>query len=137
MPASLQDTLSKLMNSSVLVSPGNGFSEHGQASVALMFVDGTRLQAEYWRLIEGGAASYSSFDHEQKYGLPAPINAVEELRKRLAGRIVLEALHDKETGDLVFRFSGDTKLQILNVTGYEIWEVTLPNGAVEYSNYAK
>ena len=137
MPASLQDALSKLTNSSVLVSSGNGFPEHGQASVALTFVDGTRLQAEYWRLIENSAASYSSFDHEQKYGLPAPIDAVEELQNRLAGLIMLEALHDQETGDLVFEFSGNTKLQILNVTGYEIWELKFPNGAVEYSNRAK
>jgi hypothetical protein len=103
----------------------------------LVFVDGTRLQAEYWRLIEDGAANYSSFDHQQKYGLPAEIDAIEELRKRLSGRALVEALHDEETGDLVFKFTGNTKLQILNVTGYEIWEIRYPNGAVEYSNYAK
>ena len=125
------------MTSSVVVSPGNGFPEHGQASVSLVFVDGTRLQAEYWRLIEDGAASYSSFDHQQKYGLPAEIDAIEELRKRLSGRALVEALHDEETGDLVFKFTGNTKLQILNVTGYEIWEIRYPNGTVEYSNYAK
>jgi hypothetical protein len=137
MPASLQDALSKLVTCSVVVSPGNGFPEPGQASVSLLFVDGTRLQAEYWRLIEEGAASFSSFDHQQIYGLPAAIDAVEELQKRLSGRAVVEALHDQETGDLVFKFTGDTKLQILNVTGYEIWEIRFPNGAVEYSNFAK
>jgi hypothetical protein len=137
MPASLQDSLSKLTKSSVVVSPGNGFPEHGQASVSLVFLDGTRLQAAYWRLIENGAASYSSFDHQQNYGLPASIDAVEELRNRLSGRTVMEALHDQETGDLVFDFTGNTKLQILNVTGYEIWELRFPNGAVEYSNFAK
>jgi hypothetical protein len=68
----------------------------------------------------------------------------ERTRKRLAGAVLslaskrdIDALHDRETGDLVFRFSGNTKLQILNVTGYEIWELRLPSGAVEYSNYAK
>jgi len=137
MPSGLQDSLSKLTNSSVVVSPGNGFPEHGQASVSLVFVDGTRLQAEYWRLIEGGAASFSSFDHQQIYGLPIAIDAIEELQKRLSGRAVVEARHDQETGDLVFTLTGNTKLQILNVTGYEIWEIRFPNGAVEYSNYAK
>ena len=33
----------------------------------------------------------------------------------------------------IFKFTGNTKLQILNVTGYEIWEIRYPNGAVEYS----
>jgi hypothetical protein len=137
MPASLQDWLSKLATSSVAVSPGNGFPEPGQASVWLVFVNGTTLQAEYWRLIEDGAASLSSFDHQQIYGLPAAIDAIDELRNRLSDREVVEALHDQETGELVFKFTGDTKLQILNVTGYEIWEMRFPNGAVEYSNRAK
>jgi hypothetical protein len=83
------------------------------------------------------AASYSSFDHRQKYGLPASIDAIGELQNRLSGRMVMAALHDRETGDLVFEFTGNTKLQILNVTGYEIWELRFPNGAVEYSNRAK
>jgi hypothetical protein len=137
MPTSLQDWLSELATSSVAVSPGNGFPEPGQASAWLVFVNGTTLQAEYWRLIEDGAASFSSFDHQQTYGLPAAIDAIEELRKRLSGREVVEALHDQETGDLVFKFTGNTKLQILNVTGYEIWEMRFPNGAVTYSNRAK
>lgn len=87
--------------------------------------------------MENGAASYSNFDHHQKYGLPASIDAVEELCGRLSTRTVIEALHDQETGDLVFGFTGNTKLQILNVAGYEIWELRFPNGAVEYSNRAK
>ena len=137
MPASLQDALAKLLKSSVVVSAGNGFPEPGQASVSLLFADGTRLEAEYWRLIENGAAGYSSFDHQQKYGLPETIDAVEEVRNRLSGKTLTAALHDLETGDLVFEFNGDTKLQILNVTGYEIWQLRFPSGAVEYSNHAK
>jgi hypothetical protein len=137
MPASLQDALVKLLDSTVVVSAGNGFPEPGQASVSLLFVDGTILDAEYWRLIENGAASHSSFDHQQKYGLAETIDAVEELRNRLSGKTLTAARHDLETGDLVFEFNGDTKLQILNVTGYEIWQLRFPSGAVEYSNYAK
>jgi len=50
---------------------------------------------------------------------------------------VVEALHDQETGDLLFKFTQDIKLQILNVTGYEIWQIRFPDGTGEYSNYAK
>ena len=120
-----------------MVSPGNGFPEPGQASVLLLFPDGTRLQAEYWRLIEDGRAIVSSFDHRQNYGLPALINAVQELQEKLSSSVVVTALHDQETGDLLFQFTGDTRLQILNVTGYEIWEIRFPDGTGEYSNYAK
>ncbi len=131
------DHLIKLVSSSVTVSPGSGVPEPGMASIELLFTDGTRLEAEYWRLIEGGAASYSSFDHHQIYGLPARIDAVAELRMRLSGKSVTSAVLDRETGDLVFEFTGHTKLQVLNVTGYEIWVLRFPNGAVDYSNHSK
>ena len=137
MIAGFDHSLSKLASSSVTVSSGNGFQEPGQASVALVFADGTRLQAEYWRLIDNGRASVSSFDHQQKYGLLAVIDAVREIQEKLQSRMVVEALHDKETGDLLFKFTGDLKLQILNVTGYEVWEIEFPDGTGEYSNHAK
>ena len=113
------------------------FPEPGQASVLLLFGEGTKLQAEFWRLIEHGRASFSSFDHQQKYGLPVVIDAIQELRERLADKWVEGAVLDAETGDLLFRFTHDTKLQILNVTGYEIWDIRFPDGTGEYSNYAK
>jgi hypothetical protein len=137
MLSSLQNSLSKLAGSSVTVSPGNGFPEPGMASVELFFADGTRLQTEYWRVTEGGRASFSSFDHQQIYGLPARIDAIQDLRDRLVGKMVVEALHDPETGDLLFKFIEDIKLQVLNVTGYEIWQIRFPDGTGEYSNYAK
>jgi hypothetical protein len=131
------ESLSKLVSTSVIVSPGSGAPEPGMASVELLFTDGTRLEAEYWRLVEDGAASYSSFDHQQLYGLPARIDAVAELRMRLSGKIVTSAVLDRETGDLMFEFTGQIKLQVLNVTGYEIWVLRFPNGAVDYSNHSK
>lgn len=137
MHASLEKSLFKLVGSPVAVSSGNGFPEPGQASIALVFADGTRLQAEYWRIIENGMASVSSFDHNQKYGLPEIVDAVRELQEKLKSRTVAEAHHDEETGDLLFKFTEDLKLQILNVTGYEIWEIAFPDERVQYSNYSK
>ena len=137
MPVSLKSSLSKLATSSVLVSPGNGFPEPGHASVLLVFEDGTTLQAEFWRLTEDGKATFSSFDHQQKYGLPTVIDAVHELREKLTSRLVVTASHDQETGDLLFEFTDSIKLQILNVTGYEVWEIRFSDGTGEYSNYAK
>ena len=41
-----------------------------------------------------------------------------------------------ETGDLRFKFDGELTFEVFNFTSYEIWEVTFPDGTVEWSNYA-
>jgi hypothetical protein len=137
MPTNLDEALSDLIHTSVQVSAGNSYPEPGCASLVLLFVNGTRLQADYWRLINDGKAGISSFDHQQQYGLPAPIDAVRELQQLIQNKLVTGARLDSETGDLVFTFSGNIKLQILNFTGYEVWDIHFPNGTGEYSNHAK
>ena len=79
----------------------------------------------------------SSFDHQQRYGLNAPIDAIRELQNTLRDKTVLEAGHDEETGDLLFQFTGDIKLQVFGFSGYEVWEISFSDGTGEYSNYAK
>jgi hypothetical protein len=134
----LQQKLEKLEGCSALVSENDAVPpERGEASVKIVFSDGTELLAAYWRVIKNGRASISSFDHGQQYGLPAPIDAVEFLAKELQGQLVTDARHDEETGDLLFWFTNNVKWQIFNVTGYEIWEIGFPDGTGEYSNYAK
>ena len=64
------------------------------ASIELFFANGTRLEAEYWRLVVDGKAGISSFDHEQKYGLPAPIDAVVTLREAIQNNLVTNAILD-------------------------------------------
>jgi len=107
------------------------------ASVQLLFGNGSRLRAEYWRVIENGKAGISSFDHNQQYGLPAPIDAIKQLQEQLQDKTVTDARLDGETGDLLFQFADNVKLQVFNFTGYEIWEISFPDGSGEYSNYAK
>ena len=107
------------------------------ASIQLLFANGTRLEAEYWRLVLDGKPGVSSFDHQQKYGLLAPINAVNTLQETLQGKLVTNALLDHKTGDLIFEFVGSIALQVFNFTGYEIWHIRFPDGTGEYSNYRK
>src|SRR5215467_2744371 len=71
------------------------------------FTDGTKLDAQFWRLTKGERALVSIFDHRQRYGLPAPIDAFHVMRDELVSRQVSEAMMDKATGDLRFRFEGD------------------------------
>jgi hypothetical protein len=134
----LEQGLQKLKGCSAQVTESNAYPpENGEASVVILFSDGTKLRADYWRVIKDGRASISSFDHKQQYGLPAPIDAVEMLTKDLQGQLITYAQHDKETGDLLLWFTNNIKCQILNFTGYEIWEINFPDGTGEYSNYAK
>ncbi len=133
--ASLEKALLKLIESSVTVSESGDYPESGQASVLITFADGTKVQASYWRIIKNGKHLLSSFDHQQIYGLPVRIDAKEELRKELQEKRVVEAHLDTETGDLIFIFTCDLKLTVFNFSGYEIWQIHFPNGAVDYSNY--
>ena len=135
--ANFEKSLSDLKGARVDVSPGNGYPEPGVASIELLFANGTRLAAEYWRLVIGAAAGISSFDHQQKYGLPAPIDAVKNLSETLRDKLVTNAVLDHKTGDLLFDFDGNITLQVLNFTGYEIWHIRFPDGTGEYSNYVK
>jgi hypothetical protein len=137
MQQNFHKSLSKLKNHAVSVWPSNSYPEAGAASVVLVFAEGSRLRADYWRVAKNGRAGTSSFDHQQQYGLPVPIDAITELRKQLQDKIVTDAMLDAESGDLLFEFSDSIKFRVFNFTGYEVWEIQFPDGTGEYSNYAK
>ena len=137
MPTNIADSLHKLRDCSSAVSAVDAYKQPGAATVQFLFSDGSRLRAEYWRLIRDGKERVSSFDNQQKYGLPAPINAIHVLGKELKDRPVTAAQLDKETGDLLFHFSENLKLQIFGFSGYEMWEIHFSGDGGGYSNYAK
>jgi len=130
-------SLSKLKNGSVSVSASDAYPEAGAASVQLVFADGSMLRADYWRVIKDGKVVVTSFDHEQQYGLPAPIDAIAELQGQLQDRTVVDATLDGESGDLLFAFSDNIKFRIFNFTCYEVWEIHFPDGTGKYSTHAK
>jgi hypothetical protein len=133
----LEKLLSDLRGASAVISPGNGYPEPGMASIQLLFTNGTRIQAEYWRLVIDGKTGISSFDHQQKYGLPAPIDAVNILHEAVQDRIVRRAFLDHKTGDLLFEFTGDNTLQVFSFTSYEDWTIQFSDGTAENSNYIR
>jgi hypothetical protein len=49
-------SLFNLRNGSVRVSARNYYSEPGKASIQLLFTNGSKLRAEYWRVTSGGKA---------------------------------------------------------------------------------
>ena len=132
-----ENSLRNLKNRSVTVSDARSFPEPGIAGIDIAFSDGSRLRAAYWRLTKDAKTCISSFDHQQKYGLALPIDAISELRGKLQNHSVVEARFDHESGDLLFQFDGNTKLQVLSLTSYEDWEIHFANGTGEYSNFVR
>jgi hypothetical protein len=132
-----EQNLARLRNVSIAVAADNIPDEEGTAAVVVTFSDGTVLKAQYWRLIQDGRALLSSFDHQKKYGLPVPIDAKEQISSLLEGKLCHNVQLDSETADLTLVLGEITKLQVFNFTGYEIWEITFPDGTGEYSNCAR
>ena len=105
-------------------------------STSIRLSDGTAIDAQFWRLLRDSGAVVSIFDHGQRYGLPAEIDAIESLRGEVVGKPLTDATMDDKTGDLLFRFEGGLALQVFNFTDFEIWTVRFPDGIEEYSNHA-
>jgi hypothetical protein len=137
MGKTFSDSLHELRANSVRVLGADGYSEVGKATAELLFSEGARARVDYWRVIKQGKERLSSFDHEQQYGLPAPIDAISELQKELADKTLTDAELDEQTGDLLSQFSEDIKLQVFAFSGYEVSEISFPDGTGQYSNQAK
>jgi len=88
-------------------------------------------------MICAGKAHTSSFDHQQQYGLPTPIDALARIAEALNGKTLEDAKWDPRTGDLMLSFRPDLELQVFNFTGYEDWEIHFSNGTGEYSPHAR
>jgi hypothetical protein len=131
------ENLAKLTGSTAVAVERKTYeTEPETASAVIVFSEGTRLTTYYWRLIKNNKALISSFDHQQKYGLPSPIDALSTLTGELQGQTLTCARFDEETGDLQFEFANETEFQALNFTGYEMWHISFPDGTGEYSNHA-
>ena len=130
------EQLAGLKGETVRMLALKGPRDDGQFS--MLFSGGTYLRAHHWRICERlrpDQARFSSFDHGQIYALPEKIDAIAILQERSEGRAVLASRFDDATGDLIFEVEGGLKLQILNLTGNEVWEINFPDNMVELSNY--
>jgi hypothetical protein len=110
--------------------------DFGQANIIVVFWNGAVLRAAYWRLVRDKYI-ISSFDHKQKYGLPAAIDAKQDMRSLLENTILTEATIDRKSGDLHFAFVDGATLEVFGFSAYEMWEISFPDGSGEYSNYVR
>jgi hypothetical protein len=102
----------------------------------IRFADGTKVEAQFWRLGKEGRPLVSIFDHGHQYGRPRADRRPPGPPRRARREKVSEAAMDGATGDLQFGFEGGVSLEIFNFTAYEIWTVMFPDGSGQLSNYA-
>jgi hypothetical protein len=82
-----------------------------------------------WRLLLKGKIRVTSEDHNQQYGLPAPIDAAAEANKLLNASLISSAEIRHGTGDLLINFEGELTLEVIPVfSGYEAWQFSTPQG---------
>lgn len=82
-----------------------------------------------WRLVENGRVVLSSLDHEQKFGLAAPIDAARHASTIIGGRVISDAEVRAAPGDLIIRFADGLCLEVLALSsGYDSWQVISPGG---------
>ncbi len=83
-----------------------------------------------WRVRSAGAIVLSSLDHQQKLGLPEPVDAQLNARQKILGKLVRDISAYDGKGDLTVRFEDDFVLEVFNLsTGYEAWQISKPQEA--------
>jgi hypothetical protein len=82
-----------------------------------------------WRILDGEAIRLGSCDHEQKFGLPVPVNALKVVIEYLGGKMIERVLLAQITADLELGFEGGFVLNIFNhSSGYEGWNLSSDKG---------
>lgn len=106
------------------------------ADIRIEFEESYYIFIGPWRIF-GKDFRLSESDHNQKYGLPQPINAYEEFKKVVyEGLLATMVYINRHTGDLNVVLENGKTLQCLNLTGNEDWELGTKEGE-KFSNYHK
>jgi hypothetical protein len=93
------------------------------------FAAGDLLVECPWKAIEAGSVVLASGDHQQKYGLPEPIDAPSRIRELLKDRVVEGVEVDSATSDLSLTFTRDFRFEVFNdSSGYEGWKYSDDHG---------
>ena len=89
------------------------------------FADDVSLWTESaWRFMDAEHIVITSEDHQQKFGLPAPVDAAEWVLSRVGSSPVSAVSIRSRTGDLLVRFGELHELELLQMSsGYEAWHL--------------
>jgi uncharacterized protein DUF6188 len=84
-----------------------------------------------WRLIENGCIRLTSSDDGHEFGLPAPVEATQEVNSRLENSTVKSVELREGRLDLILHFDSGHGIEVLpDSSGYEAWNLGGPNLSV-------
>ncbi|MGC2163952.1 MAG: hypothetical protein WA634_18770 [Silvibacterium sp.] len=77
-----------------------------------------------WRIIANGRIAHGCDDHDQMFGLPAPVDGIGRSMQILSASPVISVILGAETGDLRIEFEDRRYLEFFNSSsGYEGWSL--------------
>jgi hypothetical protein len=80
----------------------------------------------FWRLLRNNNIAFVSLDNGHQFGLPKPLDLVEEVKKELESKCLTKIEVIKDTFDLVLTFTHGLKLEIyIASTGYETYDFSI------------
>jgi hypothetical protein len=103
---------------------GRQIKEIGKQDYTWFFLldDGSNICTEtFWRLVTSDGVAVTSEDHEQKFGLPAPVDAGKSAMEKIGDHSVERFELDERTGDLSLSFGANTLQFLTTSSGYENW----------------
>jgi hypothetical protein len=77
-----------------------------------------------WRLVTPSGIFVTSEDHEQLFGLPAPVDAGKRVMDTIQNKRISSYSCERPCSDLMISFEGGAQIQFLSTScGYESWEM--------------
>jgi hypothetical protein len=84
-----------------------------------------------WRIRAKGAIAISGYDHGQKFGLAAPVDAIKEALKLVSRSKVSAIIIDSETADLRIEFANGYSVEVFHESsGHEGWNIASKKGVM-------
>jgi hypothetical protein len=81
-----------------------------------------------WRIMAAGQIAFGDRDHEQSFGMSAPVDGEIRAMQLVVGRTVKNATVASESADLTVDFGDGIRLEVFNSSaGYEGWRMDGPN----------
>jgi hypothetical protein len=98
-------------------------------SVELSNGGSVQVETGFWRLSWPGGIVVCSQDHGHKFGLPAPVNVIEDAIAAIGNARIINAFVREGAPDLVLEFDNQLLLDVLvGSVGYECWHMYEPSG---------
>ena len=95
-----------------------------------VFGEGCSLTIECpWRVVAGGRIAIAQSDHQQNFGLPAPVDVPAEMSNLLSEAIIVDVTVAAESSDIRIDFDNGARLELFaDSSGYESWQIQDPDG---------